>query len=86
MIQSIYKFIRNDFQFYIFLLVAFFMTLTKVYLPYLMFLWVLSGVVSIRKTEFNYTKLQWILIFAPVIFYLYHVIGMIYTQVRKSAI
>ncbi len=80
MIQSIYKFIKNDFQFYIFLLVAFFMPLTKEYLPYLMFLWVFSGVIVIRKVEFNLTLIQWFLIMMPAIFYLFHVIGMIHTS------
>lgn len=81
-----YQFLRHDLQFYIFLLVAFFMPLTKEYLPYLMFLWVFSGVLSVRKMEFNYTKFQWFLILIPAIFYFYHVIGMIYTSDFKSGL
>ena len=78
--KKIIYLIKNDLQFYIFLLVAFFMPLTKEYLPYLMFLWVLSGVIAIRKVEFNFPRIQWLLILLPAIFYLFHVIGMIYTS------
>jgi len=86
MIQSINKFLRNDLQYYIFLLVAFFMPLTHEYLPYLMFLWVFSGVMAIRKVEFNYSKIQWLLILLPAIFYLFHVIGMIHTSDIQSGL
>ena len=86
MIQLIYKFLRNNLQFYIFLLVAFFMPLTHEYLPYLMFLWVFSGVMAIRKVEFNYSKIQWLLILLPAIFYLFHVIGMIHTSDLQSGL
>src|SRR6056297_2363482 len=86
MIQSINKFLRNDLQYYIFLLVAFFMPLTQEYLPYLMFLWVFSGVMAIRKVEFNYSKIQWLLILLPAIFYLFHVIGMIHTSDFQSGL
>jgi O-antigen ligase len=45
-----------------------------------MFLWVFSGVIVIRKVEINFSKIQWLLILMPAIFYLSHVIGMIHTS------
>jgi O-antigen ligase len=62
------------------------MPLTQEYLPYLMFLWVFSGVIVIRKVELNYSKIQWLLILFPAIFYLFHVIGMIHTSDFKSGL
>jgi len=73
------NFIRNDLQFYIFLLVAFFIPLTKEYLPYLMFLWVISGVVTIRKCDLHFSNFQWFLVLIPAVFYVAHVVGMLHT-------
>ncbi|HKL07779.1 MAG TPA: O-antigen ligase family protein [Bacteroidales bacterium] len=80
MMKKIIFFIKQNFQFFIFLLVAFFMPITKDFLPLLMFLWVISGLLTIRKIRFNYSKLQWLLLFMPGIFYLIHVMGMIHTS------
>jgi len=77
--NKIIYFFKQNFQLFIFLLVAFLMPLTKDFLPLLMFLWVISGLLSIRKIQFNLSTLQRLLVLMPGIFYLFHVIGMVHT-------
>ncbi|MCB2195287.1 MAG: O-antigen ligase family protein [Bacteroidetes bacterium] len=78
MTRSIFSYIRNNFQYYALIVVAFFIPFTKEYLPYAMALWVLTGILSIRKIykdRFQHT----ILLLFPFLFYLLHVFGLIYT-------
>ena len=83
--NQILTFIRSDLQYYIFLIVAFFLPLTKKYLPILMSLWVLSGIISIRKVELRIYKPLIFLLF-PFLFYLVHIIGLIYSDNLKEGL
>lgn len=84
MLEKIKYFLRNI-QFYIFLLVSLTLPLTKEYLPYVTFLWVLSGIITIRNIDKEYYKDQILLIF-PFLFYLAHIIGVIYSSDFKSGL
>ncbi|MFC2152109.1 O-antigen ligase family protein, partial [Bacteroidota bacterium] len=77
--DRIKSFLRSDFQFYIFLLVSILMPLTKKYLPMMMALWVLSGLISIRRIKMESYK-NMILIAFPLLFYLVHCIGVLYSN------
>ena len=83
--KTIKKFIRSDFQYYIFIVVALLMPLTKKYLPIVVFLWVLSGVISIRKVKKDSYK-QLILLLFPFLFFLSHTIGLIYSDDLKNGL
>ncbi|HAF28009.1 MAG TPA: hypothetical protein DCG75_03080 [Bacteroidales bacterium] len=72
------RFIRLDFQYYVFLVLVFFIPFTKEYLPYIMFLWVLSGVLAIHKVNRRSFEYKILLLF-PLFFFLIHVIGLIYS-------
>lgn len=76
--ETVWRFIRSDLQYYIFLIFAFFMPFTKEYLPYIMFLWVLSGVLAIHKVNRQSFENKILLLF-PLFFFLIHVIGLIYS-------
>jgi O-antigen ligase len=54
------------------------MPFTKEYLPYIMFLWVLSGVLAIHKVNRQSFENKILLLF-PLFFFLIHVIGLIYS-------
>jgi O-antigen ligase len=62
------------------------MPLTKEYLPYLMFLWVFSGVITIRRIDINYSGFQLLLIVLPALFYLIHGVGLFYTSDLRSGL
>jgi len=83
--NDIWHVIKNNFQLYVFILLALLLPFTKTYLPYLMFLWVMSGVLAIHKISKNYHK-SFILLLLPVVFYSVHIIGFIYTQDIKNGL
>ncbi len=85
MLLKIKTFFRSNFQYYIFLIVALLMPLTKEYLPYVIFLWVLSGVISIRKIKIESYK-QLILLLFPFLFFVSHIIGLIYSDDLKNGL
>lgn len=79
MISSVFSNIKNNFQYYAFLVVSFSIPFTKEYLPYSMALWVLTGLLSIRKITKDRFQHMLLLIF-PFLFYVLHVFGLIYTS------
>ncbi|MCK5168792.1 MAG: hypothetical protein KAQ75_02845, partial [Bacteroidales bacterium] len=83
--NAIYRFIRSDFQYYIFIILVLAIPLTKKYLPYVMFLWLLSGVISIRSLKIKDYK-PYILLIFPFLFYLIHAIGLFYSDNLKSGL
>ena len=63
------NFFKKDLQYIIFVIASVALPLTKTYLPYIMFLWVLSGLFCIRKINLAKFKNKILIIF-PFIFYL----------------
>ncbi len=85
MLLKIKNFFRSNFQYYIFIILVLAIPLTKKYLPYVMFLWVLSGVISIRSLKIKDYK-SYILLIFPFLFYLIHAIGLFYSDNLKSGL
>ncbi len=83
--KSILNFIKEDFQYYTFLLAAFLLPLWEEYIPILMFLWVLSSVLGIGRFRMNYCKAMVLLVFPFVIYFLY-AIGVLYSDNIKSGL
>lgn len=83
--KDIVRFLREDAQFYIFLIIALFIPVTKSYLPLLMFLWVLFSIVPARKISLHDYRNK-VLIFLPLVFYLLHVVGLIYSDNMASGL
>ncbi|HAN19354.1 MAG: hypothetical protein A2X13_01640 [Bacteroidetes bacterium GWC2_33_15] len=83
MTKSIIDFLKNNFQFYVFILVAIFLPVTKKYLPLVMSLWVLSGLIQIKKINLSNYKNLLILLF-PFLYFILHIIGLLYTNNLKS--
>ncbi len=77
--RRILDFIRNDFQFYIFIIFTIALPFTKEYLPHVTFAWVVSATFSARKIRKDLYKSIYLLYF-PVIFYLLNLIGLFYTK------
>ncbi len=83
--KSLSKFIRSDFQYYIFIILVLAIPLTRKYLPYVMFLWVLSSIISIRKIK-KVSYKQLILLLFPFLFFVSHVIGLAYSDDLKNGL
>ena len=78
--------LNKGFQLYIFILIVIIIPFSKHLLPYAMFLWVLSGVLLIRKRKFENFTSNKLFLFAPLLFYFLHIIGLIYTNNMHSGI
>ena len=74
-----WNFIKNDLQFYVFSLAVFLIPFPKVILPYIMFLWILSGFLSIRKIRYK-DKREILLLIFPLVVYIVHIIGLFYSS------
>ena len=85
MLLKIRFFFRSNFQYYIFIILVLAVPLTKEYLPYVMFLWVLSGVISIHKIK-KISYKQLILLLFPFLFFVSHIIGLIYSDNLKNGL
>lgn len=83
--SKIWQFIKLDLQYYIFILLVFVIPLTKKYLPYFVFLWVLSGFISIRKVNRESVK-NIILLLFPLLFFSIHAIGLFYSNNFESGL
>lgn len=84
-LKNMVRFLREDAQFYIFLIIALFIPITKSYLPVLMFLWVLFSIVPARKISISDYRNILLIIF-PLVFYLIHVVGLIYSDNTASGL
>ncbi|MBI9052577.1 MAG: O-antigen ligase family protein [Bacteroidales bacterium] len=79
MYKPILFFIKNDFQFYIFIIFSILLPFSKQYLPLITFAWVVSAIFSIRKVKRE--SFQNIILLAfPTIFYLIHILGLFYSE------
>lgn len=85
MVQKITTFIKSNFQYYIFIILAIAIPFTKSYLPHLMLLWVISGILSIRQFEITSFKHKILLIF-PFLFFIVHLLGLSYSENLKSGL
>lgn len=83
--KPIFSFIRNDFQFYIFILFSILLPLSKQYLPLITFAWVVSATFSIRKVK-NESFRYLILLIFPVIFYLLNILGLFYSENMENGL
>lgn len=84
-LNKLKHFIKINYQYIAFLLFVFLLPFTKKYLPYIIFLWVLTGLFSIRRIELKSFKYK-ILLILPFLFFLIHVIGFIYSDNLKSGL
>lgn len=83
--NKLYYSIRNNLQYYIFIIVAICIPLTRKYLPILMFLLILSSLVSIRKINILSFKNLSLVLF-PVLFFVIHVFGIFYSDNLKEGL
>ncbi|MCD4705020.1 O-antigen ligase family protein, partial [bacterium] len=83
--KSIKQFVRSDLQYYLFLIVALLIPLTRKNLPIVMVLWGFSGVIYIRKIKIESYK-QLILLLFPFLFFISHIIGLIYYDDLKKGL
>ncbi len=73
------KVIKPNFQYYTFILIALLLPFHKAFLPYLMALWVFSGLINIRKIDLSDFKNKPLLVL-PLILYLLLFIGLFYSK------
>ncbi len=79
MLKLTRKYNLKDFQYLVFIICVIAIPFTKEYQPYVMFLWVTSGVFVVKKSKnLNYRSL--ILLMMPLIVYVMHVFGLLYSK------
>lgn len=67
------------------LLLVFWMPLENDYIPFLSAIWLLSGLVAVRKAHFKSSAIRWRYVLLFVAFYLMHIISVFYSENREAA-
>ena len=77
-------YIKNNYQYLIFLLVAFCLPITFQYQPLLVGILGLSGILAIRKSNFNASALNLLLLF-PLLYFVLQLLGILYSNDTREA-
>ena len=77
--MNLTKYLKREGQFIIFLLVSVLLPFAREYLPYIMFLWVLSVSFTIHKNNLRSYQNKALIIF-PSLFFLINLLGLLYSK------